>query len=172
MTIDLIREIWDYHYWANRRLFDVAAALGEEAAAREIGAQFSAPSLRGMFAHVSGADRWWLERWKGTPAPTLAPGDIYYGCEPRSLADVRERWDALEAEQRRFIASLTEPDLLRTVEGTTRFGAPFKRPLRMLLVHVPNHATHHRSEVATMLTMLGVSPPDTGINSYYTAKGE
>src|SRR5919204_305979 len=73
MTIDLIREIWDYHYWANRRLFDVAAALGEEAAAREIGAQFSAPSLRGMFAHVSGADRWWLERWKGTPTPTKSP---------------------------------------------------------------------------------------------------
>ena len=33
-------------------------------------------------------------------------------------------------------------------------------------MHVPNHATHHRSEIATMLTMASGSPPDTGINSY------
>jgi uncharacterized damage-inducible protein DinB len=35
-----------------------------------------------------------------------------------------------------------------------------------LLQHVANHATHHRSEVATMLTMLSGSPPDTGIATY------
>jgi uncharacterized damage-inducible protein DinB len=31
---------------------------------------------------------------------------------------------------------------------------------------VVNHATHHRSEVATMLTIISGSPPDTGINTY------
>ena len=30
MSVDLIREYWSYHYWANRRLFDVVAALGDE----------------------------------------------------------------------------------------------------------------------------------------------
>jgi uncharacterized damage-inducible protein DinB len=37
-----------------------------------------------------------------------------------------------------------------------------------LLQHVVNHATHHRSEVATMLTMASGSPPDTGIATYRT----
>jgi uncharacterized damage-inducible protein DinB len=37
-----------------------------------------------------------------------------------------------------------------------------------LLQHVVNHATHHRSEVATMLTIVSGSPPDTGINTYRT----
>jgi uncharacterized damage-inducible protein DinB len=36
-----------------------------------------------------------------------------------------------------------------------------------MLLHVPNHATHHRSEIATMLTMVSGSPPDTGLMSYY-----
>jgi uncharacterized damage-inducible protein DinB len=34
---------------------------------------------------------------------------------------------------------------------------------------VPNHATHHRSEIATMLTMISGSPPDTGINTFIVA---
>jgi uncharacterized damage-inducible protein DinB len=42
----------------------------------------------------------------------------------------------------------------------------------MLLLHVPTHAAHHRSELATMLTMVSGSPPDTGINSYYREKSE
>ena len=168
--LDLIREMWEYHYWANRELFDVTMKLGEDVAGRDMGTHFSAPTLRGLFNHVYGADRWWLERWKGTRAPALAPGDVYYGDEVKTLAELRPKWDALESEQRRYLAGLTDADLTRTIEGTTRFGTPFSRPFRMLLLHVPNHATHHRSEIATMLTLVSGSPPDTGINSYYASK--
>jgi len=35
--------------------------------------------------------------------------------------------------------------------------------LGALLLHVANHATHHRSEIATMVTMVSGSPPDTGL---------
>ena len=41
MSLGLIRGLYDYHRWANRRLFDVAAALGEEACARDMGKHFS-----------------------------------------------------------------------------------------------------------------------------------
>jgi len=37
----------------------------------------------------------------------------------------------------------------------------------LMLLHVPNHATHHRSEIATMLTIAGGAPPDTGIHTFY-----
>ena len=40
--------------------------------------------------------------------------------------------------------------------------------LGALLLHVANHATHHRSEIATMITLISGSPPDTGINTYRT----
>jgi uncharacterized damage-inducible protein DinB len=45
-------------------------------------------------------------------------------------------------------------------------GKAFSAPLGSLLQHVANHATHHRSEIATMVTMLSGSPPDTGINTW------
>ena len=65
MSLDLIRGLYDYHRWANRRLFDVALALGEDLAARDVGKQFSYTTIREMFGHLYGADRIWLSRWTG-----------------------------------------------------------------------------------------------------------
>jgi len=169
MSVELIREYWAYHHWANRRLFDVVAALGEPAAGREVGKQFSEPTLRAMLVHMYGADRFWLESWRGRPPPVVR-GDPSYGLDIRTLDDLRRRWDALEAEQRGYLADLVEIDLWKPVDGTTPEGKIFSRPLGMLLLHVPTHAAHHRSELCTMLTMASTPPPDTGINSYYREK--
>ncbi len=62
MSVDLIRGLYDYHRWANRRLFDVTQALGEDLASREVGKQFSYTTIRRMFGHLYGADRIWLSR--------------------------------------------------------------------------------------------------------------
>ena len=70
MAVAMIRELYEYHRWANRRLFDVAAALGE-AATRDMGPQWSFPTLKGMFAHIYGADDAWLQRWKGSSPDRL-----------------------------------------------------------------------------------------------------
>ena len=56
MASELIRELYDYHQWANRVLFDLTAALGEEVADREIGKEFSAPTLRGILTHIYSND--------------------------------------------------------------------------------------------------------------------
>jgi uncharacterized damage-inducible protein DinB len=171
VSVALIREYWAYHHWANRRLFDVVAALGEDAAGREVGRQFSEPSPRAMLAHMYGADWFWLETWRGSP-PAVVRGDPTYGLAIRTLAELRAKWDDLEREQRGFLADLGEPDLWRPLDGKTPEGRVFSRPFGMLLLHVPTHAAHHRSELATMLTMTSGSPPDTGINSYYREKSE
>jgi uncharacterized damage-inducible protein DinB len=159
-ALGIVRGLYDYHWWANRRLFDVAAGLGE-AVERDMGRHFSFPTLRGMFAHLYGADWVWLERWNGR-SPTRIPG----GRELPDLAALRERWDALETEQRAFLKALTPAGLGRMVEYRNTEGKAFQAPLWGLLQHVPNHATHHRSEVATMITLISGSPPDTGINTY------
>ena len=164
MSTTLIREHYDYHRWANRRLFDLAVGLGPEAVTRDMGKHWSFPTLKGMFAHVYGADRLWLARWKGE-----SPKRIYGDADFASMADLRASWDALEAEQRAFVEGLGEVDLARPLEYRNTEGAQFRVALGPLLQHVVNHATHHRSEAATMITLISGSPPDTGINSYRTS---
>lgn len=159
-ALDTIRGLYDYHWWANRRLYDVAAALGEEAVGQDVGPQFSYPTVRRMLAHLYGADAIWLARWKGQPTTSIPGGDI------ASLGHLRQRWDGMEGEQRAFVGALTTADLTRVVEYKNSEGKSFRAPLWPLLQHVANHATHHRSEIATMITMISSSPPDTGLMMY------
>src|SRR3989304_4657085 len=70
---------------------------GAAGAGREVGAQFSFPTVRRMLAHIYGADWVWLARWKGT-SPTTLPG-----AQIATLAELRTRWDATEAEQRAVV---------------------------------------------------------------------
>jgi uncharacterized damage-inducible protein DinB len=167
MSVETIRGLYDYHRWANHRLFDVAAGLGEEAATREVGAQFSAPTLLRMFGHLYGADFVWLQRWNGT-SPTALPGAQF-----PSLGALRERWDELEREQRTFVEALGAADLERVIDYKNTEGKPFRMPLGPLLQHVTFHGAHHRSEIATMITMISASPPDTGMLTYHlTCSGQ
>jgi len=165
MSVDHVRDLYDYHRWANHRLFDEAVKRGEDAVERDLGSPpWSFPSVRRMFAHVYGADWLWLSRWKGV-SPATVPG-----AEIPSMATLRERWAYLEAEQQAFVGVITEADLRRVIEYKNTEGKPFRAPLGHLLPHVVNHATHHRSEIATMITMIKGSPPDSGLNTYLLAK--
>ena len=148
MSVHMFRELYAYHRWANRRLFDVGTALGEELVSRDVGTQFSYTTVRRMFGHLYGADWIWLARWKGVATTTIP------GAEFQTLAAIRAPWDDLE----------------RVIEYRNQEGKPLRAPLYPLLQHVANHATHHRSEIATMLTMISGSPPDSGINAYLLTK--
>lgn len=162
--LGLIRGLYDYHWWANQRLYDVTAALGEAVAGREVGPQFSFPTLRRMFCHLYGADWLWLQRWRGVLSASLPSHDEF-----PTLAAVGARWTPLREEQRAFLDALRPEDLDRVIAARSVLfprEAPYQAPLGPLLHHVPNHATHHRSEIATMLTMLSGSPPDTGLATY------
>ena len=160
MSIELIRELYGYHHWANRRLFDVADGLGAVAGAREMGSHWSFPTLTRTFGHIYGADRRWLRRFRSeSPARDE---------EFATLAALRPAWDALEVEQRAHLERLTDADLGRPVSYTNSEGVQGQAALGPLLQHVVNHATHHRSEIATMITLISGSPPDTGISTYRT----
>ena len=160
MSVDLIRGLFDYHRWANRTLYDVALALGEEIVARDVGNQFSYPTIRRMFGHLYAADKVWLARWTGGTMST-DPGGPF-----ATLASIRAPWDDLERDQQAFVEGLSAADLASVIYFADAQGERRGAPLGPLLQHVVNHATHHRSEIATMLTMVSGSPPDTGLGTY------
>ena len=157
MDLGWVRQLYDYHWWANRKLWNTTVALGDAVATREIGTQFSVPTLTQMFTHLYGADLVWLRRWRGAPIQGL-PSDTEFS----DMKALRGCWDELQAAQKVFIDALTPADLTRSVAYKSPvLAGEFSSPLGALLIHVANHATHHRSEVATMLTMVSGSPPST-----------
>jgi len=158
MTPDEARELFDYDRWANQRLWDAVNALPVGAVDQEIGAQFSFPTLKEMLAHILAAQIVWLSRWQGTSPFALPSGKDF-----PDLASLRDRWDRVGADLTAFIAGLSEQDLARVMYYRNTQGQPFALPLGQQIQHLINHGTHHRSELATMLTMLGISPPPTDL---------
>jgi len=164
VTLQMIRELYDYDRWANRRLFDVVASLPAGEADREIGKQFSFPTLKGMLVHILGAFTIWLARWEGSSPAMLGSAEF------ADLAELRRRWDEQDEKIRAFIEGLRDADLSRVIHYKNVQGQAFQLPLRPLMQHVANHSTHHRSEIATMLTILGVSLPFTDLVVYHLVK--
>ncbi len=154
------RELFAYNAWANRQLFDAAAALPDELYQRDL--KSSHGGIHGTLAHIVWAEHLWLNRWlkKANPA-------VYQGKDLPTVADVRVRWEEIEAERGRFLAQLSEGDLTetRTVKPST--GGEYQHTFTQMFQHTVDHSTYHRGQVVTMLRQVGVAPPVTGLIFFY-----
>jgi uncharacterized damage-inducible protein DinB len=155
--IDLI---WEYNYWANRRILARAEQLTPAQLAEH--APYMWDSILRTMAHVLGAEWIWRQRVQEGISPTAILDRDAFG----TLAQLRQRWDEEDAAMRAYLGPLTDADLDRIVEYKNTAGDPFQRPLWQILAHMVNHGTQHRSEVALSLTNFGFSPGDMDIPVY------
>lgn len=155
-----IRTLYDYNYWANARILDALDRAPAEAYDSPNSLVWS--SLRGTLIHILGAEWVWLSRCEGrSPAGLLAEEEF------QTVATLRARWKNEEARMRTFLASLTTARLVQPVEYRTTTGAAMSTPLWQILLHVVNHGTQHRAEVAQVLTELGHSPGDVDMILFF-----
>lgn len=159
-TTDEIRDLYAFNRWANGRILDVAAALDDDALARDLGSSF--PSVLATFAHMMAADWIWLRRWAGE-SPSAMPAEWDLG----SLAAVRAIWDDIEADRATLIARLDDQALGRAVDYRDMAGRPWTSRMDDMLRHVVNHSTYHRGQLVTMIRQLGAKPPVTDLIAYY-----
>ena len=149
--------LFDFMYWANRRILATAARLTV--------AQFTLPSviagrdLRATLVHTLDTEWSWRIRLQGRPEAewqkALSVSDY------RSVAALSEHWARDEAEMRAWVASLDDEVLARTPDDPR---AHF--PLWYYLLHVVTHSQQHRAESAQLLTQLGRSPGDIDFLDY------
>jgi uncharacterized damage-inducible protein DinB len=149
-----IELLWEYNYWANRRLLARADKLTEAQLSEK--SPYMWDSILGTMAHMLGAE--WI--WRQRTAEGVSPAAILDRDQFSTLAMLTKRWGEEEAAMRQYLVGLTDADLERVVDYQNTAGTPFSRPLWQILTHVVNHGTQHRSEVALSLTNFGQSPGD------------
>jgi uncharacterized damage-inducible protein DinB len=66
-----------------------------------------------------------------------------------------------------FIADQTEDSLERVITYRNFSGESFKVPLWQMLMHVANHETHHRGELAAMFAVMDVPHPEEEVIQYF-----
>jgi len=158
--IDELRELFAYNRWANRRILDAAATLGEDARTKDLGSSF--PSVHATLVHMLGAEWIWLSRWQGA-SPTGLPES----WDLSTLDAVRTRWEEVERGQQEIIDALDDDGLRRVVAYRNMKGQPFTSTMAQMLRHVVNHASYHRGQIITMLRQLGAETANTDLIAYY-----
>ena len=157
---DYIKQVYDYNYWANHRYFAVAEGLTDEQLHKMQGHSWG--DVHAMFVHMMSSEWVWLERWKGT-----SPKGHFNKDEFPTLASVKERAGQIEAEMRAFIDKQTEESLQAVITYSNFSGETFRVPLWQMLMHVANHETHHRGELAAMYALMNVPHPEEEVIQYF-----
>lgn len=151
MTLQDLRALLDYHYWARDRLLDALEPLRPEQFTRDLGSSFT--SIRDTVAHIYAAECAWYSRSQGE-SPSAPALDRF--PDP---ASIRRAWIEQERRTRLFLESLGEGGIDRVFEYKTMSGEAGTSSFWEMLYHLVNHASYHRGQVTTMLRQLGATPP-------------
>ncbi len=147
--IDHFRMFAAYNAWANRRLYDAAAALDDAEYRAERGAFFG--SLHGTLNHILVGDRIWMRRFTGE-------GPTYTDLDHRPCADLPTLRREREAEDKRITAYIDGLDDAR-LSGTIAYRTVVRpvditQKLMPALAHFFNHQTHHRGQAHGLVTAI------------------
>jgi uncharacterized damage-inducible protein DinB len=151
MLLDVIRSLYQYNVWANHQILLAASSLTPEQFLAAKGSSY--PSVRDTLIHTMSAEWIWLSRWKGT-----SPRAMLEATDFPDLQSIQTGWEALEAETQRFIDQLNPSQLAEVVSYVNTRNEKWAYPLWQQMIHQVNHATQHRSEIAVILTLFGLSP--------------
>ncbi|CAN5561596.1 hypothetical protein BH20CHL7_BH20CHL7_17680 [soil metagenome] len=155
----LLYDAMAHHVWANDRLLEVC--LGVTAEQLEASVPGTYGPIIAAWHHLAMSDAWYLSFFGDVPA-TLPEGSRM------PLPDLRA---ALAANGTAWLALLergVDPDTDVPEEGDRwRFHAP----AGMRLAQVVQHGNDHRSQICTILTTLGIEPPEIDLWAWAEATG-
>ncbi len=168
MLVDVVRSMYAYTNWATGRVLETAKACSNQ--------EWLAPQsagrgpMRDTLVHMVQGQRGWLSWWDGSrdrDPSMLTPLD------PAAFPDaaaVQAAWATVQAATDRFLAGLTDEKLQQEFERLMGNGVLLRLPLWQQMLHIANHGTQHRSEVAAMLSAFGHSPGDLDLVWYLVPK--
>jgi len=139
-----------YHRWATERLLAAIEPLPDELYRQPCGLFFG--SIHGTLNHLLLTDsEIWYPRFCGT-RPTVTALDAELESDRAVLAS---RLVAATARWSGFVDDLSESALAGELRYTMTTGQARALPMAATLLHVFNHATHHRGQITAALSMLG-----------------
>ncbi|XOQ13754.1 MAG: Damage-inducible protein DinB [Shouchella clausii] len=147
-------QLYDYHVWANNKVFAHLSDQEEGLLTRQVTSVFS--SIAEVLAHIYIADITWLNAMqeKDFNDIVVIRTEKSKQVAGASLATYQEAYREVAQSFRQFFAA---NDLSRTIEiEHPRFGK-LVCPVEDLVFHVVNHGTYHRGNITAMLRQLGLA---------------
>lgn len=146
MNADAFRQLFDYHFAENRKIWDqFITPLPQELFIQPVA--YSVGSARNQVVHMMSADDYWFSGLRGLEMPDMRNPDLF-----PDRATVRAAWDKVEQTMHDYLANLRD-DML--------FTHPLQREdtvfaLWQILQHVVIHGADHRAQLLRLLNDFGV----------------
>lgn len=149
--------------WADEILLSALSQLTPERINQDLGNSFK--SMLDTLGHIYLAEHVWLRRVQGEPNAKIA--------DVESPADLKALGQQLSAMHQGWIAwadSLSDEQLLESVTYRNNQGGESQTPYWQIVLHLVNHGSYHRGQLATMLRQSGITPPGTDLITFYRTR--
>ncbi len=138
---------YPYNAWANRR---VIGCLERQKVVDE--------KILSVFGHLMAANFIWLNRIKDLPKSQYELWGAY------DLVELRKMVEESDESWMDFIQSTENFD--RMMKYRNYVGDYFENNVQQIMIHLVNHGTYHRGQVAMLLRQKGFEPVNTDFITY------
>lgn len=158
ITTSFTRLMAQYNEWMNSRMYALCASLTDTELRQDRGAFFK--SIYATLNHIAYGDLAFLSRFTGSPSVVPEPGVELFG----SFSELRKERAALDQRLLDWSESLSPTWLAEPLTYTSKIDGKSRTVPKWILVnHLFNHQTHHRGQVTTLLTQMGMDIGTTDI---------
>lgn len=152
---------YEYHVWANKRVFARLEELPEEVLLQEMSNVF--PTIHAGLMHIYRVDTIWLSGMKGNSYEQIK--ELLFNVEEKtkgkSLKQLEAVFSELAEAYKTFLNSDTDWQAMKDFPHPS-YGV-LHASIEELIQHVVNHGTYHRGNITSMLRQLG----HAGVSSDY-----
>jgi uncharacterized damage-inducible protein DinB len=156
-----MKELLETYAWYNRRANSALLAIVQDhrdVATRDQTTYYG--SLLALLSHVLLSDITWLRRLDAPDKVGAEVFDLQFSSladQPfATVTDFCEHRDELDGAMETYCGALSEQDLSQPFEYRNSTGREFRHARWQALLHMFNHQTHHRGQVAQVLDDHGI----------------
>jgi uncharacterized damage-inducible protein DinB len=140
-------KLYQYNAWANKR---VLGTLTRQ--------HVNDTKILSLMGHVVAAQFLWLHRIKGLPAPDVKLWGEY------SLDQLVTMAEKIGKEWLDFVESTDNFD--REMTYRNYVNEPYTNNVENIMIHLVNHSSYHRAQIAMLLRQKGFEPINTDFITY------
>jgi uncharacterized damage-inducible protein DinB len=163
MSKSLMADPIEHHVWATLGLIDACDALSNEQLASTAVGTYG--TIIDTLRHIVGADSSYL--YSLTGGTSLLVGDDE--LETMGLAGLRATMQGLRHSWTDFVNQ--QLDGAAICVRRRQDGSELRVEVGLRLAQVLHHGTEHRSQICTVLTTLGLEPPEIDVWTYAERQG-
>ncbi len=140
-------KLYQYNAWANKRVIGTL-----------IRQQITDEKILSLLGHVVAAQFLWLHRIKGLPAPDVKLWGQY------SLEQLITMAEKAGTEWLDFVQNTDDFD--REMTYRNYVNEPYTNNVENIMIHLVNHSSYHRAQIALLLRQKGFEPINTDFITY------